>query len=253
MSADDAPAPTRTAPIALWRVAQSFLHTLHALFGAPEDVAAEHTLVAHAHKLMASWLRCAEAMLRRLLLIEASAYPKPNTRPLLHETRQRERKAIGFSADAPEQWRVSFRMFVGVPRLSSPARGGGGRAAIGGGANAQTLDANSSLRPLSHASRDSSPASGGAKLDRRDRWHQERWPRPSFRSAWPLAERYEALIRVYNNPAPYAQRLARRLHAAPHRIGETLRFPPEAEHRIEDFLGLSEHAEKSWRPFFSSA
>jgi hypothetical protein len=61
-------------PIALWRVAETFLHTLHALFGTPEDVAAEHTLVAKAHKLMASWLRCAEAMLRRLLLIEASAH-----------------------------------------------------------------------------------------------------------------------------------------------------------------------------------
>jgi hypothetical protein len=32
---------------------------------------------------MASWLRCAEAMLRRLILIEASAIAKPNTRPLL--------------------------------------------------------------------------------------------------------------------------------------------------------------------------
>jgi hypothetical protein len=35
--------------------------------------------------------------------------------------------------------------------------------------------------------------------------------------AWPLAERYEALLRACANPAPYAQRLARHLHAAPHR------------------------------------
>jgi hypothetical protein len=73
MSADDAPAPTRHAPIALWRVAQAFLNTLYALFGAPEDVAAEHTLTAKAHRHMAQWLRCAEALLRRLLAIEASA------------------------------------------------------------------------------------------------------------------------------------------------------------------------------------
>ena len=34
---------------------------------------------------------------------------------------------------------------------------------------------------------------------------------PRFRSAWPLAERQEALLRVCNNPAPYAKRLAARL------------------------------------------
>jgi hypothetical protein len=38
-----------------------------------------------------------------------------------------------------------------------------------------------------------------------------------FHSAWPLAERYEALIRVFNDPAPYAKRLVARLNAAPHR------------------------------------
>jgi hypothetical protein len=52
--------------LALWRVAEAFLSTLHMLFGAPEEVAAKHTLTAKAHALMASWLRCAEAMLRRL-------------------------------------------------------------------------------------------------------------------------------------------------------------------------------------------
>jgi hypothetical protein len=31
----------RTAPFALWRVAESFLHILYPLFGAPEDVARE--------------------------------------------------------------------------------------------------------------------------------------------------------------------------------------------------------------------
>jgi hypothetical protein len=32
-----------------------------------------------------------------------------------------------------------------------------------------------------------------------------------LRDAWALALRYEALIRAYNNPAPYARRLAHRL------------------------------------------
>jgi hypothetical protein len=66
----------------------------HALFGAPEAVAAIHTLTGKAHAHMASWLRVGEAMLRRLLVIEAAAYPKPNTRPLLHAPRKRVRIAI---------------------------------------------------------------------------------------------------------------------------------------------------------------
>ena len=40
--------------------------------------------------------------------------------------------------------------------------------------------------------------------------------------AWPLAERYEALTRACADPAPYARRLARRLHAAPRRAAQLL-------------------------------
>jgi hypothetical protein len=39
----------RTAPLALWRIAEAFLHVLYSLFGAPEDVAREHTLTRAAH------------------------------------------------------------------------------------------------------------------------------------------------------------------------------------------------------------
>lgn len=74
---------TRTAPPALWRFAGVFLRTLHMLFGDPTAVAERHTLTGKAHAQMASWLRCAEAMLRRLILIEASVIAKPNSRPLL--------------------------------------------------------------------------------------------------------------------------------------------------------------------------
>src|SRR5690606_3465848 len=81
MNATASSDPIRHAPLALWRAAQAVLGVLHMLFGAPETVAAKHTLTGKAHAHMASWLRSAEAMLRRLLLIEASAYPKPNTRP----------------------------------------------------------------------------------------------------------------------------------------------------------------------------
>jgi len=78
--------------------------------------------------------------------------------------------------------------------------------------------------------RDSSPAGGGAKP-------------PSFHSAWPAAERYEALLRAFNDPAPYARRLAKRLHATPHRRSELLRAPPDARHKISGFDALTEAAE----------
>jgi hypothetical protein len=194
--------PTTTAPLPLWRVAEAFMHILHALFGAPADIAARHTLRFEAHKLMASWLRAGEALMRRLLLIEAAAHAKPNTRPLLRAPRKRTRKPMTCTPDAPEQWRVSFRCFFASTRGLS----------------------------LSKAKR----------------------PAPRFRSAWPLAERYEALLRVFNNPAAYARRLARRLHATPHRVCELFRAPSEAEHRIDHFGALTAAAAASAAQFDSS-
>ncbi len=38
---------------------------------------------------------------------------------------------------------------------------------------------------------------------------------PTVLDAWPLAHRSEALLRVFNDPIPYARRLARRLAARP--------------------------------------
>jgi hypothetical protein len=220
-------ASARQAPLKLWRVAQAFLATLYVLFGDPEDVAARHTLTLKAHSFMAGWLRCAEALLRRLLVLEAAAYPKPNTRPLLKPRQKRTRKLVGFDADAPEQWRVSFRCFA------SPGRG-----ARDSGRRDRCASIPKSLVP--------SPSS------RKDRWHPMHWKPVTFRSAWPLAERYEALLRVFNNPAAYARRLARRLHALPHRLGETLRAPPEAAHRVELFEDLGERVRAAWRPYLSS-
>ena len=207
-------APIRTAPLALWRVAEAFLRTLHMLYGAPENVAARHTLTAKAHAQMASWLRSAEAMLRRLLLIEAAACAKPTARPLLAPARKRVRRLMSFTAEHPEKWRVSLRV------LSAPACGGGQR------------------RRLSYD----------------ERWARDYLGTPAtFRSAWPLAERYEALIRVFNDPAPYARRLSRRLHATPHRVHEALRAPREARDRVDRFAELGERARAHWRRRFSSA
>ena len=110
----------RIAPAALWAVAESFLHLLYNLFGPPERIAFQHTLTKAPYPLLLSWLRAGEALMRRLLIIEAAALPKPNTPPRLWPTRTRARKVVGFDDDKPEAWRVSLRCF------SSPVFGGSG-------------------------------------------------------------------------------------------------------------------------------
>lgn len=177
------------------------MHTLQMLFGEPKDVARDSVVSALAYKQLASWLRCAEAMLRRLLLIEAAALAKPNTRQRAHKKRQRVRRRVEFWPDKPEDWRVSFRCFLGPPAPRRRAR----------------------------ATLQQPPA-------RRRRSKQQ------FRDAWPLALRYEALLRAYNNPEPYARRLAHRLRANPLGANRLLQAPPEAEHRIDDFEKLTSEA-----------
>jgi hypothetical protein len=200
------------------------MHTLYALFGAPEDVAAEHTLTRAAHTLMASWLRCAEAMLRRLLLIEASVHSGAFNKPTHREKRQRARQLVSFDADKPEAWRVSFRCFASPTLRQS-------RTKSGGDAGADAADPVSVSLSLSKAKR----------------------PEPRrFFSAWPLAERYEALIRVFNNPERYARRLARALHALPHRLRELFRAPEEAQHRIDRFDEMKSSGEDASAPVFNT-
>ncbi|ANP46326.1 hypothetical protein [Candidatus Viadribacter manganicus] len=68
---------------------------------------------------------------------------------------------------------------------------------------------------------------------RDDLWRTE-WLEPQqLCSAWALAERFEALIRVFNDPAAYAKRLATRLHAKPEPIKNAMRAPPKAVNRID--------------------
>ena len=77
-----------------------------------------------------------------------------------------------------------------------------------------------------------SPAGGGRASSRAK----------GFCSAWPIAQRYEALIRVFNNPLPYARRLARVLKALPRRVAEILNLPRRRRERqsgdVADLLDL---------------
>ncbi|MBX3427976.1 MAG: hypothetical protein KF779_00185 [Hyphomonadaceae bacterium] len=241
------------------------MRTLHVLFGDPAAVAARHTLTGKAHAQMASWLRSAEAMLRRLILIEAAAYPKPNTRPLLRPRRPRKLKLYAFWADKPEAWRVSFRMFAPSPRTPKPRKPGLAaakrleRLRQLGALPGEPIFIFREERPAPRARfacrRRAQAAPRGKPIRRQDRfWVHERDLKPLvFRSAWPLAWRYEALQRVFNDPAPYARRLAARLHATPHRLREILRAPPEARDRVDRFSAFRACGERRWRPRFSSA
>jgi len=210
--------PIRHAPIALWRVAESFLHILHNLFGAPEDVAVRHTLMRGPYALMLSWIQVGEALLRRLLLIEAAALPEPNTRPILWQKRQRKRRVMEFFDDKPEDWRVSFRCIQSCTLRQAQ------RDAVSGEAkrNSVTL----------------SLSKGDAAR---------------FHSTWPLAERYEALIRVFNDPTAYAKRLAKRLYARGVAVSALLRAPPQAKHRIDRFDELETHADTAADHFLNSS
>ena len=178
----------RFAPIALWRVASGLMITLFNLFGEPQELARQHSMSAKDHKLASNWLRCVEALFRKVLLIEASHYEHHVTQTKPRQRAKRQRREMAFFPESPQAWRVTFRAFMAP-----------------------------------------NPRSGSARLRRAD--GAER--RAPYHSAWPIAERFEALLRVHDNPAPYAKRLARRLYANPKRIIAITREPPELQHRID--------------------
>ena len=220
-----APAPITYAPPILWAAARALITTIFALFGEPARIAAQHTHRQSERTLLLKWLRAGEALMRHLLLIEAAHYARPNTRPLLRASRKRARRLMTFEPDKPEAWRVSFRnMDRRRPRRPTPAPAG------------ETPALNKKRKP---------------RLSREERWCAEHRPRPKFYNAWPLAERAEAMLRAFNNPEPYAKRLAARLHATPHRARELTRHPPNLPHVIDDFETLQTEAHTARRRFES--
>jgi len=188
MQPDAAPIPDRTAPRALWAIAQTLLDILYTLFGTPADLAARGWITHKAYALMRPWLRAGEVLLRHLLLLEAAALTAKPPRAS-RRSRPRKRITLTFSADAPETWRVTFPALAPCDSLASIAR---------------------TASPTA-APRD--PAKVGLR---------------GHRNAWPIAERFEALLRVYDNPAPYAARLARRLARTPGDVSRVLDAPDDA-------------------------
>ena len=214
----------------LWLIAQSFINVLASIFGRSEEIAARHTILRDEWRLICEWLRAGEALMRMLLMIEAAALPKPNTRmPLLREKRTRVKRMMEFWPDKPDDWRVSFRVLA--PTLPGRSAKREEPGPIGKhGAGDEWTPAQRGLKPtwpgsVEHAAR--------------------------FKSAWPLAERAEALLRVFNDPLPYAQRLARRLYARPHRAAALTSYPSKLPHVIDHFDMLFSEAHAARRRFES--
>lgn len=216
-----APAPITHAPPILWAAARALITTIFALFGDPGAIAAQQTHRQSERALILKWLRAGEALMRHLLLIEAAQLaPGPGARPPRRAPRQRVRRLMTFTADKPEAWRVSFRCFASAMLRQAQHDAEGGVA----GSVSVSLS-------LSKAKR----------------------PEASLHSAWPLAERAEALLRAFNDPAPYARRLARRLRAAPQRTAALTRHPPNLAQVIAepDFALLRAHAARARQRFDS--
>ncbi|MBL8538246.1 MAG: hypothetical protein JNM59_12645 [Hyphomonadaceae bacterium] len=81
--------------------------------------------------------------------------------------------------------------------------------------------------------------------------HRESAPAQRCRSAWPLAERYEAILRAFNDPVAAARRLAARLFARPREGARVLSEPPDACHRIDRHEELQAAAHEAARVFNS--
>jgi hypothetical protein len=194
-------------------------------------------------------------MLRRLLLIEAAAFAKPNTRPLLRVARKRAGKLMHFTAEAPEKWRVSFHCFTDRRRTAAkPASAAPSPPQIERPIRPFIFREERSIgaKTENRAQRRRAKRTRATPILRQDREWIKHQPPLAFRSAWPLAERYEALRRVIEAPLAYARRLARLLHATPHRARAMLRAPDEARQRVDDFTELGAAAETS-AAFFNSS
>jgi len=136
-------------------------------------------------------------VVRRLLLLRAALFPAPAPRPIAVAIRSGARRrregdaaALFGPADDPAQWRVYFRMAAPPePQWMQSGDLGGFRA------DEETYE-------LGHRV-ENAQEGGGASLAGIGYWADD--PRP-------LAERFEALLRIIDDADHYAARLAQRLH-----------------------------------------
>lgn len=191
--------PNRTE---LWHLARHLLTTMLLALGAPAAIADRATLTRPAKREIMAWLAPLECLVRKMLLIEAAALPRPAERPhaprriskamIAAWTKKRARKTHVADPARPASWRVTFHLKIPrdpLDRKAPPDRTG------------------PRMRPLQTVLvRDiwSDRAQVGRERDnaRRAEARKQAISRK-------LAERYEAVRRVIENPLPHAERLAR--------------------------------------------
>lgn len=105
----------------LWRVLSEMLNALFGLFGGPGEIAAQVFLTRRVRRELLYWLRAGENFLRALLLAAAlkCAFAPLGPAPKASRRRPREKRVIEHHHNAPENWRVAFRVLPPPPR---PAR-----------------------------------------------------------------------------------------------------------------------------------
>jgi hypothetical protein len=166
------------SPQGLWRALRHYFEWLLNVIGDGAAVAHMHTLTRKQRDDVLTWLRPVEALLRRLIFLDAMALPHEAPRaPSVRVKRARIRRVVENKPDAPEDWHVRFRLVDPPARASLQQRRGAGA------------------------------------------------PHAHF-SAWPLAERIEAALRAFNDPAPLARRLARLLRRKP-ALAQDFAAPPK--------------------------
>jgi hypothetical protein len=183
---------TAPAPIAdLWKSARALLADALSAFGGPQQI--QRTLDRIARGAIRRQLKALEVLVMKLLLIEAAKLPTVAQRAHAAPNGQ-GRSAHAADPARPETWRVCFQLHIPPepkdttgPRI----RGFGPSRLI----RAVVVDAKTFANRL---------AAMRASISREER---------DSAAAARLARRFEALRRVFANPAPRARRLKQKLLA----------------------------------------
>jgi hypothetical protein len=168
---------------------------MRALHGGPALIACLQLVIGARRRELLDWLRPIEALLRRLLFLEAQELriaPAPRRPP-----HPRLRHLITPDPQKPETWPAHFRAF----------------------------ETRTQRRPATMPTRQSS----------------------GLYNAFTLAERWEAALRVVDNPARYARRLAARLAREP-ALAQDFAQPPPAQISSCSWALDAAYEQILWRP-----
>ncbi len=168
-----------------------------ASFGAPSKLATSGAVYGKMRERILRWLHDMECVVRRLLLLRAALFPAPapcarvpGVRGMVRRRKEGDAETLFGPAEDSSQWRVYFRMAAPPePQWIQSQNLGGFRA-------------HEDVCELGHRA-GTAQGGGAVSLASIGYWVDD--PRP-------LAERFEALLRVIADPDHYAARLAQRLY-----------------------------------------